>query len=230
MAEQVIHNSEFSVTEIHHLSNQQYLIVSNTFIVTLKVFQLTPINNTIIQYIYKIELYFQTNDNNPLIIPSNQEIQTFYDSIILKHHSKELIYDTIKTLCKSFECPDFIEYDKDMNQFRFKFIEKNNIITLTKCISLSRKNRTKKSAIYELRNRYNNQNIINIKNEFENPFDIQIECVNAHDINDPNYDFEIAMQLNPGQYEFYEQELFKNIPLNIHVRDYKMMRYYYDIN
>ena len=193
--------------QIDSLSNKQFSIVSDEFIVYIKVFELIPQqqqqqeedNNNVSykpqkrleinEYIYKIELYFQSNNNDNFYDVQ----QTFYDKLIFKNKSKDLIHDTIKALYTTFECDNFIQFNYDYNQFKFNFIDNKHMVKLIKYVSLQRENRTKHSAIQELKNRYNDKNIKNIEN-------IEINCVNSHEIEDKNYDFEITMQMKPGMF------------------------------
>ena len=157
---------------IHSLSNKQYGIISNRFIVYIQVYELISSDNNNDEYIYfKIELYF---DNQ-------QEQYSFYDKIILKHLSKDLIFDTIKALFTAFDCDNFIEFNNDYNQFKFCFINTEQIVKCMKTVSLKRLNRSKDSAIKEVKNRYNKHSIPNIEN-------IDIKCINLHEIDDPNFD------------------------------------------
>eukprot|EP01084_Bolivina_argentea_P208557 355527_1 len=172
-----------------------------------------------LDYVSSVELYFQCNES------LHNEQHSFYDQLLFKHHSKDLIHDAVIALCVCFECPHLIEFDRDVGQFRFKFVKTKHIIQVSKSISVPRSKGTPRSVMDHLKLRYNVlSNRIN-----PNPFKVEIECQNWNSFGSTNYDFEIAMDLHSGvEYRFYIDELFNHIPSKIFVRDYKTMLYLYE--
>ena len=121
------HTTEYNYneTEVMKFSNKQYPIISNQFIVYIKVFELIfdgsdSLRNE--EYIYyKIELYFHYQQ---------EQEASFYDKLIFKHSSRDLIHDTIMALFTTFECENFIEYNANYNQFKFCFIHGHLVVLL----------------------------------------------------------------------------------------------------
>ena len=109
---------------------------------------------------------------------------SFFDQIWLQHKSNSFLHATVNTIFRAFDCDDFIQYNEHTNQFEFKFEAKQNMTTLTKYVSLSRKDYTKEHAERVLKDRHMG---------FENhkPCKVQIQCVNSHEIGDQEWDFEV---------------------------------------
>lgn len=110
---------------------------------------------------------------------------SFFDQIWLQHKSVSFLHATVNTIFRAFDCDDFIQYNEHTNQFEFKFEAKQNMTTLTKYVSLSRKEYSKEQAERTLKDRHM---------VFENhkPCKVQIQCVNSHEIMDPEWDFEVC--------------------------------------
>eukprot|EP01084_Bolivina_argentea_P006516 12361_1 len=93
--------------------------------------------------------------------------------------------------------------------------------TLTKYVSLSRKQYTKEEAETLLKDKYHASDSIK-------PWQVQIQCVNSQEIEGKDWDFEINLTLFPGRYDFYNNELSEKNPTQIHVRDYARIRQFYN--
>ena len=148
----------------------------------------------------------------------------YCDKIILKGPSLDLLDDVTKVLHTAFDCPHIIQFDEHRKQFRFKFIYNQHTVKHTKYISLPRKNRSKLSAKTEIKKRCKVKRINNDGDEFSYPLNIRFDCLNLNQIEDENYDFEITLTLQPGQYRLFMGNVFNGIPLILYVKDYKTMK------
>eukprot|EP01084_Bolivina_argentea_P293077 504010_1 len=146
---------------------------------------------------------------------------SFFDHIWLEHKSKAFLHATVNTIFRAFDCDDFIQYNEHTNQFEFNFEAKQNMTTLTKYVSLSRTKYTQEEAETLLKDRHH---------AFESikPCKVQVCCVNSHEIEDKDWDFEVNLTLLPGKYEFCVNELFGKTPTQIHARDYPRVRQFYE--
>eukprot|EP01084_Bolivina_argentea_P006517 12362_1 len=93
--------------------------------------------------------------------------------------------------------------------------------TLTKYVSLSRKQYTKEEAETLLKDKYHASDSIK-------PWQVQIQCVNSQEIEGKDWDFEINLTLLPGKHDFYINELFGKVPTQIHARNYARIRQFYN--
>ncbi len=121
----------------------------------------------------------------------SESSHSFFDQIWLEHKSQPFLKATVNTIFRAFDCDDFIQYNQHTNQFEFKFEAKQNMITLTKYVSLSRKKHTKEEAETLLKDRHHSFESIK-------PCKVQIQCVNLHEIDDKYWDFEMNLTLLPG--------------------------------
>eukprot|EP01084_Bolivina_argentea_P015661 29358_1 len=189
----------FNGDNSHHIRIQTYLL-------TQKIDELTVVI---------LQLKYIPMDQ---ISASSHHQSTFFDQVWFQHKSRSFLEYTIKVLFRAFDCDDFIQYYNHKNQFKFKFEAKQNMIIVTKSISLPRKQYTKNEATILLNDRF----------KTIQPRTIAVHCINSHEIMDINWDFEVDLTLLPGKYKCYLNEIFGNAPIHIHVRDHLSIRNVYE--
>lgn len=122
--------------------------------------------------------------------------KSFFDQIWLQHKNKPLLWATVKIINRAFDCEDFVRYNRHTNQFEFKFekTQNQNMTTMTKFVSLPRKDQSKDYAQRTLEGRE--------WLEPEPPKPVEVKCINPEDIDCKHFDFRIKLTLLPSYSQY----------------------------